>query len=339
MKKRIFVTGGAGYIGSHSCVELLRANHDVMVYDNLTNSCEDALRRVELMTNRKVSFVLGDIKSERDLSDAIFDFKPDSVMHFAGLKSVAHSVSFPIEYYDVNVRGSINLLKAMDKVDCKEIIFSSSATVYGESNDPPFTELMPVNPVSPYGRTKLIVENILKDWTASCHRKRAVVLRYFNPVGAHVSGLLGESPKDTPNNLMPLIVQTAQKKRQEIYVYGADYDTRDGTGERDYIHVVDLAHGHLQALNNILNLQNFQILNLGTGKSTTVLELIRAFEKLNDVTLPTKLVERRKGDVAKSYADPSIAHELIGFECKKNLDDICLDTWNWIQKNPNGYDA
>lgn len=337
MRKKIFVTGGAGYIGSHACVELLKANHDVMVFDDLSNSCEDALRRVELITNRKLSFVLGDIKNGSHLSDAISDFKPDSVIHFAGLKAVAHSVSHPLRYYDVNVHGSITLLKAMEKVDCTEIIFSSSATVYGEINTPPYNETMPVSPVSPYGRTKLIVENLLKDWTAASGTRRAVVLRYFNPVGAHTSGLLGEDPKDTPNNLMPLIVQTAQQKRQELCIYGADYDTRDGTGERDYIHVVDLAYGHVQALNNIFNLENFQILNLGTGKSTTVIELIETFEKINNIVIPTNLVERRPGDVVRSFADPTVARELIGFECKNNLNDMCLDTWNWIQKNPNGY--
>lgn len=339
MKKKIFVTGGAGYIGSHACVELLRANHEVMVFDDLSNSCEDALRRVELITNRKLSFELGDIKNACQLSDAISGFKPDSVMHFAGLKAVAESVSQPLKYYDVNVHGSINLLKAMDKVDCKEIIFSSSATVYGEINIPPYTEMMPVAPVSPYGRTKLIFENILKDWTATCGTKRAVILRYFNPVGAHTSGLLGEDPKDTPNNLMPLILQTAQKKRYELSIYGADYDTRDGTGERDYIHVMDLALGHVQALNEIFNLERFQVLNLGTGKGTTVTELIRTFEKINNITLATRLVERRPGDVAKSFADPSTARELIGFECKKTLEEMCSDTWNWIQKNPSGYDS
>lgn len=339
MSKKVFVTGGAGYIGSHVCVELLKANHEVMVFDDLSNGFENALRRVELITNRKISFALGDIRDESQLSDAISDFKPDSVMHFAGLKAVTQSVLSPLTYYDVNVRGSINLLKVMDEVDCTEIIFSSSATVYGEINTPPYTELMPVAPVSPYGRTKLIFENILKDWTAAGHTKRAVVLRYFNPVGAHASGLLGEDPKDTPNNLMPLIVKTAQQKCHEVLIYGSDYDTKDGTGERDYIHVADLAHGHVQALNKILSLENFQILNLGTGKGTTVTELIGTFEKMNNVAVATNLAERRPGDVPKSLADPSAARELIGFECKKNLAEMCLDTWNWVQKNPNGYDG
>lgn len=339
MKKKILVTGGAGYIGSHVCVELLRENHEVMVFDDLSNSCENALKRVELISNCKLGFEVGDIRNADRLTSVISSFKPDSVMHFAGLKAVAESVSQPLRYYDVNVQGSINLLKAMDKVDCKEIIFSSSATVYGEINIPPYTEMMPVAPVSPYGRTKLMFENILNDWTATCDTKRAVILRYFNPVGAHTSGLLGEDPKDLPNNLMPLIVQTAQKQRQELCIYGEDYDTRDGTGERDYIHVMDLALGHVRALNEITKLDRFQILNLGTGKGTTVTELIRTFEKINDVLIATKLVERRPGDVAKSYADSGIARELIGFECRKTIAEMCSDTWNWIQKNPNGYES
>ena len=337
MKKKIFVTGGAGYIGSHACVELLIENHEVMVFDDLSNSSEDALRRVELITNRKLSFFKGDIKNRSQLSDAISSFKPDSVMHFAGLKAVAESVTQPLRYYDINVHGSINLLHAMDSVDCKEIIFSSSATVYGEINTPPYNETMPVAPSSPYGRTKLIFENILKDWT-TCDTKRAVVLRYFNPVGAHTSGLLGEDPRGIPNNLMPLIVQTAQRKRRELSIFGSDYDTRDGTGERDYIHVVDLARGHLQALDNISNLYSFQILNLGTGRGTTVSELIDTFTKTNNVALPTKFVDRRPGDVAKSFADPRVARALIGFECKKTLEEMCADAWNWIQKNPKGYE-
>lgn len=339
MSKKVFITGGAGYIGSHVCVELLKSHNDVMVFDDLSNGCEHALRRIELIANRRISFVLGDIRNGSQLNDAISNFKPDSVMHFAGLKAVAQSVLNPLRYYDVNVLGSINLLKAMDKVDCREIIFSSSATVYGETNTPPYTEVMPVAPVSPYGRTKLIFENILKDWTEACDKRRAVILRYFNPVGAHTSGLLGEDPKGTPNNLMPLIVRTVQKKLHELHIYGADYDTEDGTGERDYIHVLDLARGHVQALNESQNLGNFQILNLGTGNSTSVRRVIGTFEKVNNVSVPTRSAERRAGDVAKSFADPALAYELIGFECKKTLEDMCSDTWNWIQKNPNGYDS
>ena len=337
MKRRIFVTGGAGYIGSHTCVELLKGNHDVMVFDDLSNSSKEAIRRVELLTNRKLSLVIGDIRNENALNNAMSDFKPDSVMHFAGLKAVGHSVLNPVQYYDVNVHGSINLLKAMANASCFRIVFSSSATVYGEACKTPYNEMMPVAPVSPYGRTKLIFENMLQDWTASNDANRAVVLRYFNPVGAHASGLIGEEPKDAPNNLMPLIVQAAKRKRSELSIFGSDYATRDGTGERDYIHVVDLTQGHINALDNISNLEKFQILNLGSGKSTTVQELIRTFEKANNVLVPTRKVERRPGDVAKSLADPTLARNLIGFECKKTIEEMCIDTWNWVQKNPSGY--
>lgn len=337
MRKKIFVTGGAGYVGSHTCVELLRSNHDVLVYDDLSNSSKEAILRVELLTNRKLPLIIGDIRNRELLHNAISEFQPDSVIHFAGLKAVAQSVIDPLRYYDVNVIGSINLLKAMNGAGCNEIVFSSSATVYGEVSQPPFTESMPVAPVSPYGRTKLLFENILRDWVNSNEQYRAVILRYFNPTGAHESGLIGEDPKDTPNNLMPVIVQTTQKKRSELPIFGFDYDTRDGTCERDYIHICDLANGHLKALENINNLEQLQILNLGSGNSTTVRELIDTFERSNNVKVPTCLVGRRSGDVAKSVADPTLAERLIGFECNKTLEEMCKDTWNWVQKNPDGY--
>ena len=337
MKKKIFVTGGAGYVGSHTCVELLRSNHEVMVFDDLSNSSAEAIRRVELLSNRRLPLVIGDIRNANLLKNAISEFKPDSVMHFAGLKAVANSVKNPLDYYDVNVNGSINLLQAMVRAGCNEIVFSSSATVYGELNQPPFTETMLAEPVSPYGRTKLIFEGILRDWVNSNELYRSVILRYFNPVGAHASGLIGEDPKDTPNNLMPLIVQAVHKKGNELCIYGSDYNTRDGTGERDYIHVSDLAYGHLKAIENIKDLQQLQILNLGSGNGTTVKELVAAFEKSNNVTVPRSIVSRRTGDVATSIADPALAQKLIGFECKKTLEEMCTDTWNWFQKNPNGY--
>ena len=338
MKKRIFITGGAGYIGSHTCVEIMNKDHEVCVFDNLQNSSIEALRRVRLLTNKQLQFAQGDIRDKNVLINAMQDFAPTSIIHFAGLKAVADSIIEPLSFYDTNVVGSINLLNAMSKVGCYEIIFSSSATVYGEVNDPPFTEIMPVAPTSPYGQTKLIFENILKDWTTSHAANRAVILRYFNPVGAHASGLIGEDPKDTPNNLMPLIVKAAQKKSDELSLFGSDYDTRDGTGERDYIHVEDLAHGHLKALDNMSNLKKFQILNLGSCKSTTVRELITTFEKINHVSVPTNLVARRPGDVAISLADPTLSRNLIGFECKKTIEEMCKDTWNWVRKNPNGYE-
>lgn len=337
MSKRIFVTGGAGYIGSHTCVDLLQSDHEILVFDDLSNSSRVALDRVTQLSNKNVSFVMGDVKNKIALDKAISSFKPDSVIHFAGLKAVGESVSNPLRYYGVNVYGTINLLQAMSSIDCNEIVFSSSATVYGDMNQPPFNEAMPVSPVSPYGRTKLMVEDILRDWVVSRSGNRAVALRYFNPVGAHPSGLLGEDPKDVPNNLMPLVVQAAQKKRTELNIFGSDYDTRDGTGERDYIHVSDLAQGHLKAIENIKNLPRFQVLNLGSGGSTTVKELVATFEETNNVSIPLRLVARRPGDVAKSLANPSLARDLIGFECKKTLREMCKDTWNWVQKNPNGY--
>ena len=337
IKKKVFVTGGAGYIGSHTCVELLQNGHEVMVFDDLSNSSEKALKCVELITNRKLDLVIGDIRDINALNDAMTAFRPDCIMHFAGLKAVGQSVENPLMYYDINVRGSINLLQSMAHAGCCEIIFSSSATVYGDTFEPPYSEILPSAPVSPYGRTKLMVENILQDWTSSNDLNRAVILRYFNPVGAHSSGLIGEDPKNTPNNLMPLIVQVAQKKRTELSIFGSEYPTRDGTGERDYIHVVDLANGHVKALANINNLGKYQNLNLGSGKSTTVQELITTFETVNNVLVPTKIVRRRPGDVAKSLADPTLASEMIGFKCTKTIEQMCLDAWNWVQKNPNGY--
>ena len=337
MKKKIFVTGGAGFIGSHTCIQLLRQHHQVMVFDDLSNSSKEALRRAETLTNRKLSLVIGDIRNIEVLNETMHSFKPDSVIHFAGLKAVGQSVCDPLLYYDVNVNGSINLLSTMAKVGCHEIVFSSSATVYGNLSEPPFSETAPVSPVSPYGRTKLIVENIISDWVSSNDTNRGVVLRYFNPVGADASGLIGEDPQDVPNNLMPLIAKAIQKKSPYLSIYGSDYDTRDGSGERDYIHVSDVAFGHLQALKNLRNLQRFTVLNLGSGKSTTVKELIETFEKANNVVVPVVEVERRPGDVAKSYAHTALANDLIGFECKKTVKDMCVDTWNWVQKNPNGY--
>lgn len=339
MSGKVFITGGAGYIGSHTCMELLLNNYEVMVFDDLRNSSEEALHKVEQLTKRKLSLVIGDIRNKNILKSAMLSFKPDSVIHFAGLKAVSQSVSNPLLYYDINVCGSINLLQTMDSVGCNEIIFSSSATVYGKANKPPYTELSSVSPSTPYGRSKLIIENILQDWVLACDKNQAVILRYFNPVGAHTSGLIGEDPKGIPNNLMPLIIKVAQKKQRELCIYGIDYETRDGTGERDYIHVVDLANGHLKAIRNLKKLQRFQILNLGSGRSTTVRELIKIFEKTNNVFIPTSIGERRAGDVAKSFADNTLARNLIDFECKYTLKEMCTDTWNWIKKNPSGYNS
>lgn len=337
MTQRIFVTGGAGYIGSHTCYELLTQNHEVMVYDSMINGYQEALLRVEALANKKLTIVVGDIRDKVALQDAMYSFKPNSVIHFAGLKAVSDSVDDPLQYYDVNVCGSVNVLQSMEEVGCNEIVFSSSATVYGDSCMPPYSETHDILPISPYGRAKHNFENILADWVESNKAYRALILRYFNPVGAHPSGLIGEDPRGNPTNLMPVILQVAQKKREYLSIYGSDYDTRDGTGERDYIHVTDLAIGHAKALEHIANLERFQILNLGTGRGTTVRELKEAFERMNAVSIEERLVGRRAGDVAKSYADSRLARKLIGFECKKSIDEMCFDTWNWQIKNPNGY--
>lgn len=335
--KRVFVTGGAGYVGSHVCLELLCSNHQVMVFDNLVNGSKEALRRVELLSKRKLNLVIGDVRNQAALESAILTFKPESIIHFAGLKAVSQSVSNPMLYYDVNIRGSLNLLDCMAKVCCNEIIFSSSATVYGELTQPPYSEKDYVSPKSPYGRTKQVFENILQDWVHASDANRAISLRYFNPVGAHKSGLIGESPQDLPNNLMPLIVRVAQENNGCLDIYGADYETRDGTGERDYIHVCDLANAHVEAVEKIKNLGRFQILNLGTGRGTTVKELIETFEKSNNVIVPVRITDRRPGDVAKSYADPTLANNLLNFQCKRTIREMCVDAWNWAKKNPNGY--
>jgi len=263
MSKRILVLGGAGYIGSHTCVELIKKNFEVMVFDNLENSSEEAIRRMELITNKRIKFVRGDVRDKDTLLEAMQIFQPASIVHFAGLKAVGESVRDSVLYYDVNVGGSVNILEAMENVGCHQIIFSSSATVYSDENTPPYNENDVALPISPYGRSKLMVENILADWVVSDDANRAVVLRYFNPVGAHQSGLIGEAPKGVPNNLMPLISQVAQKKRDLLCIYGDDYATRDGTGERDYIHVTDLANGHVKAIEKFAQLDRFQILNLG----------------------------------------------------------------------------
>lgn len=329
MPKKIFVTGGAGYVGSHSCVELLKKNHDIMIFDDLSNSSEKVIDRIERLSKRSTQFSFGDIRDEDKVTKAMCRFKPDTVLHFAGLKAVEDSVLNPLNYYDVNVQGTLNILKSMIKADCCEIVFSSSASVYDSNKSVPYRETSPTKPVSPYGRTKLICEGLIEDWTNSGQNNQGIILRYFNPVGAHESGLIGEDPKDTPNNLMPIISQVASRERDYLTVFGKDYATRDGSGERDFIHVVDLAHGHIRAIDEIRNLNDFEIINLGSGRGTTVLELVKSFEKANKVKIPVETSDRRPGDVAKSVADSSKAFRLLQFKCAKSLNDMCLDAWNW----------
>ena len=328
MERKVFVTGGAGYIGSHTCLELLKVNDSVMVYDNLCNSSIDNINTLRQLTNKAVSFEHGDIRNHDQLLSAMEEFSPDVVIHFAGLKSVGESTVDPLKYYDVNIAGSVNLLKAMGQTHCKEIIFSSSATVYGEASKPPFNEESPVNPISPYGITKLAFEKILADWVSALDGRKAVSLRYFNPVGAHNSGLLGEQPLGAPSNLMPLVAMAAAGEIPYLAIFGNDYDTRDGTGERDYIHVSDLARGHVAAMSNLEKITGFETFNLGTGKGTTVMELVSEYEACSGLTIPLKIVGRRAGDVSKSLADVQKSQLILGFECIYNITDMCRDVYN-----------
>lgn len=335
---KIFVTGGAGYIGSHTCVELLKNSHSVLAYDNLSNGSYEALRRVKQITNRDVEFIKGDIQNQSELFDAMKSFKPDVVLHLAGLKSVGNSVSNPLNYYEVNVGGTLCLLKVMNKLNCRNIVFSSSATVYGEAQYLPYDLSHPLNPKNPYGQTKLVCEQILRDWCNAGSSQRAICLRYFNPIGAHESGLIGEAPLEMPNNLMPFLAQVASGAREELSIFGDDYPTQDGTGERDYLHVVDLAVGHVRAVEKITQLDKFQALNLGTGYSTSVLQLVQAFEKVSGRKVKYKIVNRRQGDIAKSWADSSIAEKLLGVCFERTIEQMCTDTWRWQLQNPFGYD-
>lgn len=335
---KVFVTGGAGFIGSHACVDLLQANHDVLVYDNLSNSSRKSMNCVKLITNRSLEFVEGDIRDGNLLSKAIADFNPDAVIHFAGLKAVGDSVLDPLSYYEINVQGSVELLKAMNKVRCNVIIFSSSATVYGEAEYLPYDEKHVLNPINPYGQTKWIIEKLLHDWVNSNNHNRAICLRYFNPVGAHESGLIGERPNGTPNNLMPFIAQVAAGQRDELFIFGDDFPTRDGSGERDFVHVSDLSMAHLKALEKIEKLERFEIFNVGSGRGTTVFELIKAFEIAAGVKIKKKVVSRRVGDTARSWADTSRAKKLLNLQSYKTIQRMCEDTWRWQTMNPNGYD-
>ena len=334
MTKKIFITGGAGYIGSHTCVELLNAGYEVVVYDNLSNASEEAIRRVEKITGKPLEFVKGDIRDAEAMEKAMEGC--DAVIHFAGLKAVGESVEKPLEYYDNNVCGTVNLLEVMKNLNIKTIVFSSSATVYGDPDFLPLTEEHPLRATNPYGRTKLMIEEILRDLFVSDPSWRISILRYFNPVGAHESGSIGEDPQGIPNNLMPFVAQVAVGRRDHLNVFGGDYPTHDGTGVRDYIHVVDLAKGHLAALKS-LDKPQCEAVNLGTGKGYSVLDVVKAFEKASGREVPYKIVDRRPGDVAACYADPTKAKEKLGWQAEHGIDKMCEDTWRWQSKNPNGY--
>lgn len=333
----ILVLGGAGYIGTHTCVELVQAGYDVVVFDNLSNSYPEALDRVEAITRKKIKLIEADVRDKKALEQAFEQHDFSAVIHFAGLKAVGESVSDPLKYYDNNFNATVNLCEVMQKFDCKNLIFSSSATVYGDAKDMPIKETAPLSATNPYGRSKLMIEDLIRDLYVSDSTWKAVILRYFNPVGAHESGLIGEVPTGIPNNLMPYISQVAGGTLECLSVYGNDYDTVDGTGVRDYIHVVDLAKGHVKALSYLLNNKGVVSINLGTGIGYSVLEMIKAFEKVTGNNIPYKIVARRPGDVAACYADASQAKEKLNWDAQLELDRMCEDTWRWQINNPNGY--
>jgi len=334
---KVLVTGGAGYIGSHTCILLIEAGYDVVIFDNFCNASKESIRRVEAIVGKEIAVVEGDIRSRDDLETAFSTYKIDAVIHFAGLKAVGESVEQPLKYYDNNVNGSAVLCEVMTEYNCKSIIFSSSATVYGDPHTTPILENFPLSPTNPYGRSKLIVEEILRDIYVSDNSWKIVILRYFNPVGAHESGTIGEDPNGLPNNLMPFISQTAVGKRESLSVFGDDYDTVDGTGVRDYIHVVDLAQGHVNALDRIKNFKEPMTINLGTGNGYSVLEMIKAFDRASGKKVSYEVVQRRAGDIATCFADPTYAKEVLDWEAKKDINKMCEDTWRWQSNNPSGY--
>ncbi len=335
---RVLVTGGAGYIGSHTLVDLLGKAHDVLVLDNFDNSSPEVLSRVRKLTNGHVELVEGDVRHDDTIQSAMLDYRPDAVIHFAGLKAVGESMEKPLAYYDTNVRGTMAVLRAMELSGCKRIIFSSSATVYGEPEYLPYDEAHPLNPTSVYGRTKMIAEHIISDW-ATATQSTAILLRYFNPVGAHASARLGEHPDGIPNNLMPFIAQVAIGKRKELSIFGDDYDTPDGTGQRDYIHVVDLARAHVAAVDFAEAAHGAHVFNVGTGQPYSVKEMVAAFEKACGKTIPAIIAPRRAGDIAAMQADPKLAAEKMGWQATHDLDDMAASTWAWQSANPNGFET
>lgn len=337
---KILVTGGAGYIGSHTCVELLNDGYEVVVVDNLYNASEKALDRVMQITEKKLKFYKADIRDYDEMSKIFETEKPDCVIHFAGLKAVGESVAKPLEYYENNIAGTLNLCKAMRENGCKNIIFSSSATVYGDPAFIPITEECPKGVcTNPYGWTKHMLEQILTDIQKADPEWNVILLRYFNPIGAHKSGLIGEDPKGIPNNLLPYVAQVAIGKLKEVGVFGDDYDTPDGTGVRDYIHVVDLAKGHVKAVNKIKDNPGVKVYNLGTGKGYSVLDVIKAFGMACGKEIPYVIKERRPGDIATCYSDASLAKDELGWEASYGIEEMCTDSWRWQSMNPNGYGA
>jgi len=336
----VLVTGGAGFIGSHTCVELQQAGYDVVVLDNLSNASEVSLQRVEAITGKKVKFYKGDIADRKILQEIFDNEKIDSCIHFAGLKAVGESVEKPWEYYNNNISGTLTLVDVMRKNNCKNIIFSSSSTVYGTPKEVPVTEQTPKGTcTNPYGWTKWMLEQILSDLYVADNEWNVILLRYFNPIGAHKSGTMGEDPSGIPNNLMPYITQVAVGKRPELGIFGDDYDTPDGTGVRDYIHVVDLADGHVKALKKIEENAGLKIYNLGTGTGYSVLDIVKNFEEATGVKIPYSIKPRRAGDIAMNYADASLAKEELGWVAKNGIKEMCEDSWRWQKNNPNGYEG
>lgn len=335
----ILITGGAGYIGSHTALELLNEGYDVVVFDNLSNSSQESLRRVEELTGKQVCFYEGDVQDEDALRAMFKEQRIDAVIHCAALKAVGESVQKPLEYYQNNISGTLTLLKVMREVGVKNIVFSSSATVYGSPEEMPITEACPKGQcTNPYGWTKSMMEQIMSDVQKADPSWNVILLRYFNPVGAHKSGRIGEDPKGIPNNLMPYISQVAVGKLEKLGVFGNDYDTPDGTGVRDYIHVVDLAIGHVKAINYIFTNPGLDVINLGTGQGYSVLDMVKAFSKACGKEIPYEIKPRREGDIAMCYADPSKAAKVLGWKAERGLDEMCEDTWRWQSQNPNGYE-
>ena len=335
---KILITGGAGYIGSHTALELLNKGYEVVVYDNLSNSCEESIKRVEELTGKKIRFFEGDVLDETALTAMFEAEKVDAVIHCAALKAVGESVQKPLEYYHNNITGTLSLMNVMNKVGVKNIVFSSSATVYGNPAVMPITEDCPKGQcTNPYGWTKSMMEQIMSDLQKADPEWNVILLRYFNPVGAHKSGRIGEDPKGIPNNLMPYISQVAVGKLEKLGVFGDDYDTPDGTGVRDYIHVVDLAIGHVKAIEYIFTNPGLDIINLGTGRGYSVLEMVNAFSKASGKDVPYEIKPRREGDIAMCYADPAKAAKVLGWKAERGLDEMCEDTWRWQSQNPLGY--
>ena len=330
------VTGGAGYIGSHTCVGLIRAGYSVVIFDNFCNSHEAVVNRIERITGTSPALVRGDVRDQDLIEKTLATYHCSAVIHFAGLKSVADSVKHPIEYYDNNVLGTLRLIQAMQSSNVDKFVFSSSATVYGQPISLPYREDHPLSPMNPYGRTKLVIEEMLSELALSSASFKVAVLRYFNPVGAHESGWIGEDPNGAPNNLMPFVAQVAIGRRPYLSVFGKDYDTPDGTGVRDYVHVMDLAAGHLRAL-ECLDRERLIKLNLGTGRGTSVLELVQAFGRASGRDIPLVFASRRDGDLPSYYANPNLARQVLGWTATRSLDDMCKDTWKWQSNNPHGF--